>query len=89
MASRASHGEIYCSRSALERLRYHVACGFRELTLHFRVISIVQFGQHDFEGLDRFVIPLGAMKRCMLQIISKVRRRAELGDLCDVRMSLC
>lgn len=84
----ASDGERYCWRSALWMIRYHIAYIYLGVTLHFRIVSIIQFTKHDLERLDRFTIPLLFMQSCMHQLVSKVRRRVEFGDLCAIRMSL-
>jgi len=58
------------------------------LTLHFWVVSIIQFRQHDFGDLNCFTIPSRPMKRCVCQLKPKVGMRVELYDLYTIRTSL-
>jgi len=53
-------------------------------------MSLIQFRQHDFEGLNRFIIPLCPMKleRSILQMVSKVGRSVQLNDLCIIKIGL-
>jgi hypothetical protein len=46
-----------------------------------------QFGEHRLEGLDRLIIELCTMKRCVLQIESKIRQRIKFDDLSITAMS--
>jgi hypothetical protein len=49
--------------------------------------GIFQLGEEGLEGLYRFIIALGIMKRCVLQLISKIIQGVELDDLFIVELS--
>jgi hypothetical protein len=60
---------------------------YQTLTSCLNVGCIVEFGKHHLEGLDRLIIELCAMKRCVLQIVSKVRQGVEFDDLSITALS--
>jgi len=72
IAPSASDRLKYCWRSSGERVDHRERMIYLRLTSYLRFWSIVQFGEHDLECFDRFIIALCAMKRCMLQLISKI-----------------
>jgi hypothetical protein len=51
------------------------------LTLCLRDKSFIQLGQHDLEGLVRFIIALYTVEGSILQLVSEGRRRVEFDDL--------
>src|SRR6267154_905935 len=57
------------------------------LTSYLRVRSVIQLRQHDLEDLKCFVIAFCALKRCMLHLVSKIRRRVDFDDLRITRIS--
>ena len=79
-----------CRLGVRRQIRYHITCVILDFTLDFRFMSLIQFRQHDFEGLNRFIIPLCPMKlkRPILQMVSKVRRSVQLNDLCIIKIGL-
>jgi len=54
---------------------------YLQLTSCLRIGSIAHLGYHGLEGLDRFIVALRTMKRCILQLISMVRRGIEVDGL--------
>jgi hypothetical protein len=60
---------------------------YQRLTSCLNVGCVVQFGEHRSEGLNCLIIALCAMKRYMLQLVSKIRHRVEFNDLGITTMS--
>src|SRR6267154_4128570 len=87
MTFSASNGLRYCWRSSAESLSSILTHALSGLTSYLFLGSIVQLREHDLEGFDCFIVALCTMKRCMLQLVSVIRRRVEFDGLLIYRQN--